>query len=133
MTEQLHTPLGEPVELLRSEEQLRASTTRVPVQRARLEKFEVTEMKTITVPVIREDVRIVYEPVEPGVQVPDSQSATLRPWVLTEERVVVTKERVPVEKVRMVVETVTEQRDVTGEVRKEQITLASIPTSADAR
>jgi len=41
--------------------------------------------------------------------------------VLTEERVVVTKETVPVERVRMDVESVTEQEQVTEEVRKEQI------------
>ena len=41
--------------------------------------------------------------------------------VLTEERVVVNKETVPVEKVRLGTETVTEHREVTEAVRKEQI------------
>jgi stress response protein YsnF len=41
--------------------------------------------------------------------------------VLTEERVVVSKETVPVERVRLGTETITEQREVTETVRKEQI------------
>jgi stress response protein YsnF len=131
MTAHPETPNGDAVEMVRSEERVRASTTRVPVRRARLERFEVTEMQTITVPVVREDVRIVYEPVDPALEVTE-QSAPLRRMVLTQERVVVTKERVPVELVGLVVETVTEQQEVTEEVRKEQITLASVPTPAAA-
>ena len=122
---------GEAVEMIRSEERLRVSTTRVPVRRARLERFEVTEMQTITVPVIREDVRIVYEPVDPTEEfsVPPVPPAPPRPLVLTQERVIVSTERVPVELVTMVVETVTDEQSVTEEVRVEQITMASIPAS----
>jgi len=41
--------------------------------------------------------------------------------VLTEERPVVQKEAVPVERVRLGTETVTDQREVSEEVRKEHI------------
>ena len=128
MTAHPEAPNSDAVEMIRSEEQLRVTTTRVPVRRARLERFEVTEMQTITVPVIREDVRIVYEPVDPA-QERSEPSRTQRPLVLTQERVIVSTERVPVELVSMVVETVTEEQVVTGDVRTEQITMASVPAT----
>jgi len=111
--------------VVRSEERLHLSTRRIPVRRARLEKFQVTEMRTITVPVVREDVRVVYDEIENGSpdQIPSEPRAEFRPWVLMEERIVITKEMVPVETVRLAVETVTEQREITEAVRKEQITL----------
>lgn len=130
MTAQPTTPDGEAVEMVRSQEQVRVSTVRVPVRRARLERFEVTEMQTITVPVIREDVRIVYEPIgasEPISEQISGRPAAQRPLVLTQERLIVSTERVPVELVSLVVETVTEQQVVTADVRSEQITLASVP------
>lgn len=130
MTAYPETPNGETAEIIRSEERVRVDTVRVPVRRARLERFEVTEMQTITVPVVRQDVRIVYEPIDPSEQVAEStpgQPAAQRPLVLTQERVIVSTERVPVELVSMVVETVTEEQTVTAEVRSEQITLASVP------
>ena len=116
---------GSPASVVRSEERLHLSTRRIPVRRARLEKFQVTEMRTITVPVIRDDVRVVYDVIENGSsdQIPSEPRAEFRPWVLMEERIVITKEMVPVETVRLSVETVTEQREITEDVRKEQITL----------
>jgi hypothetical protein len=129
MTAEPEAPDGDGVEIIRSEERLRVGTTRVPVRRARLERFEVTEMQTITVPVIREDVRIVYEPVDPAQAASSLPVAPPRPLVLTQERVIVTTERVPVELASLVIETVTEEQSVTEDVRIEQITLASIPAS----
>jgi len=94
----------------------------VQTGRARLRKFVVTEDQTVTVPVTREEVRVVREPVAPGDTVDDvSIGEAAADVVLTEERVVVNKETVPVEKVRLDTETVTEQQDVTESVRKEQI------------
>ncbi len=49
--------------MTRSEEQLRVSTERVETGRARLRKYVVTEQQTVTVPVSREEVRLVREPV----------------------------------------------------------------------
>jgi|SRR6478752_2184068 uncharacterized protein (TIGR02271 family) len=110
--------------LTRSEEELHVGTERVQTGRARLRKFVVTEQQSVTVPVTREEVRVVREPVAPGETVDDvtigEDGADV---VLTEERVVVNKETVPVEKVRLGTETVTEQQDVTETVRKEQIEL----------
>ncbi len=108
--------------LTRSEEQLHVGTEKVQTGRARLRKFVVTEQQTVTVPVTREEVRVVREPVAPGDTVDDvTIGEAAADVVLTEERVVVNKETVPVEKVRLDTETVTEQRDVTESVRKEQV------------
>src|SRR3954462_12786426 len=85
--------------LTRSEEQLHVGTEKVQVGRARLRKVVVTEQQTVTIPVSREEVRLVREPVAPG----DTADATIgeaaAEVVLTEERVVVSKETVPVERV----------------------------------
>jgi uncharacterized protein (TIGR02271 family) len=116
------TVSGDTDYLTRSEEQLHVGTEKVQTGRARLRKFVVTEQQTVTVPVNREEVRVVREPVAPGDTVDDvTIGEAAADVVLTEERVVVNKETVPVEKVRLDTETVTDQQDVTESVRKEQI------------
>ena len=107
--------------LTRSEEQLHVGTETVQTGRARLRKFVVTENQTVTVPVTREEVRVVREPVSAGDTVDATIGEAAADVVLTEERVVVSKETVPVEKVRLGTETVTEQQEVTEAVRKEQV------------
>ncbi len=113
----------------RSEERLRVGTETVETGRARLRKYIVTEQVTTTVPVSREEVRIVREPITDA-----NRDAALAGGDLTEEqhevilhaeRPVVQKETVAVERVRLATETVTEEQQVTGEVRKEQIEVAS--------
>ena len=107
--------------LTRSEEELHVGTEKVQTGRARLRKVVVTEQQTVTVPVTREEVRVVREPIAPGDTVDATIGEAAADVVLTEERVVVSKETVPVEKVRLDTETVTEQQEVTEAVRKEQI------------
>ena len=108
--------------LVRSEEQLRVHTDQEVAGYARLEKFTVTETKTITVEVTHEEVRLVRRPADG----PDD-SGTAGPtdgtrWmVLTREEVEVSRRVVPVERVRLEVYPVIEQRQVTDQVRKEQI------------
>ena len=115
--------------LIRSEEQLQVSTDRVLAGYARLEKFTVTETKTITVEVTREEVRLVHrdvdssEPEQPTYASPAGTDAD-RWMVLSREEVVVTKQVVPVERVRLEVYPVAEQRQITEQVRKEQIDTA---------
>jgi uncharacterized protein (TIGR02271 family) len=111
--------------MTRSEEQLRVGTQQVEAGRARLRKYVVTEHVTQTVPVSHEEVRIEREPITEG----NMPSATDGPAISEEEhevvlhaeQPVVQKEAVPVERVRLDTETVTEQQQVTDEVRKEQI------------
>ena len=111
--------------MTRSEEQLHVGTETVTAGKARLRKYVVTEQQTVTVPVSHEEVRIEREPVtdanrEAAMDGPSIAEAE-HEVVLTEEQVVVNKEATPVERVRLTTDTVTEDREVTEEVRKEQI------------
>ena len=111
--------------MTRSEERLRVGTQRQAVTRVRLRKVIVTEERTITVPVRREEFRLEREPIadaDNGVTLPDPNLSDAQvEVVLHEERPVVQMEVVPVERVRLVKELVTENREVTEQVRKEQI------------
>ncbi len=111
--------------MTRSEEQLRVGKEQVETGRARLRKYVVTENVTQTIPVQREEVRIEREPITDA----NRGAATDGPAIseeehevtLHEERPVVQKEAVPVERVRLGTETVTDERQVDEQVRKEQI------------
>jgi uncharacterized protein (TIGR02271 family) len=107
--------------LTRSEEQLHVGTEKVQTGRARLRKVVVTEQQTVTIPVTREEVRLVREPIAPGETVDATIGEAAAEVVLTEERVVVSKETVAVERVRLGTVTITEQQEVTEAVRKEKI------------
>jgi uncharacterized protein (TIGR02271 family) len=111
--------------MTRSEERLNVGTESVPVGRARLRKYVVTENVTRTVPVSHEEVRLEREPVTDA-----NRDAALSGGDITEaehevqlnaERPVVTKETVPVERVRLATESVAGEEQVSEEVRKEQI------------
>ena len=113
--------------MTRSEEQLHVGTEKVETGRARLRKFVTTETETRTVPVSHEEVRVEREPITDanagaaldGPAISEEEHEV----VLQAEKPVVAKEAVPVERVRLDKETVTEQAQVTEEVRKEQIEL----------
>jgi uncharacterized protein (TIGR02271 family) len=111
--------------MTRSEEELRVGTTQRESGRARLRKYVVTDQVTKTVPVQREEVRIEREPVTDenigdamdGAEISDEEHEV----VLHEEEPVVEKRVVPKERVRMDTETVSEEREISEQVRKEQI------------
>jgi uncharacterized protein (TIGR02271 family) len=123
--------------MTRSEEQLRVGTEKVQAGRARLRKHVVTENQTVTVPVSREEVTIEREPITDA----NVGQATSGPDLsdeehevqLTEERVVVDKKTVPVERVRLGTETVTEEEQVSEDVRKEQIEFDESDVNPDRR
>lgn len=108
-----------------SEERLRVDTEKVATGRVRLRKYVVTEDQTITVPVSHEEVRLERVPMAEADADDVYDEADLAgaetEVVLTEERVVVTKETVPVQRVHLAKETVTEDQQVTEQVRKERI------------
>jgi uncharacterized protein (TIGR02271 family) len=111
--------------MTRSEEELRVGTQTRERGRARLRKYVVTEEQQVTVPVQREEVRVEREPITDA----NRDAATSGPEiseedhevVLREEEVVVDKQAVPKERVRLDTETVTEERQVSDEIRKERI------------
>jgi len=111
--------------MTRSEEELRVGTTQRERGRARLRKYVVTEEVQTTVPVQREEVRIEREPITEetagrAMEGPDI-SEEEHEVILHEEEPVVEKRAVPKERVRLAKDTVTEEQQVSGEVRKERI------------
>jgi uncharacterized protein (TIGR02271 family) len=111
--------------MTRSEEELTVGTRQREAGRARLRKHVVTEMVTKTVPVKREEVRIEREPItdsnrDDAVDGP-AISEEEHEVVLHEDEVVVDKQTVAKERVRTGTETVSEDREISEEVRKEQI------------
>jgi len=111
--------------MTRSEEELKVGTAERERGRARLRKYVVTEQVTQTVPVKREEVRLEREPITDGNvdQALDGPeiSEEEHEVVLHEEEPVVEKRTVPKERVRMEKESVTDEAQVSEEVRKEQI------------
>ena len=111
--------------MTRSEERLRVGTDRVEAGRARLRKYVVTDQQTVTVPVTHEEVRVEREPITDANRGDALDGPVLseeeHEVVLTEERPVVEKETVPVERVRLSKDAVTEDREVTEDVRHEEI------------
>jgi uncharacterized protein (TIGR02271 family) len=111
--------------MTRSEERVKVGTQQVEAGRAKLRKYVVTEDVTTTVPVSHEEVRLEREPITDA-----NRDAAMSGGDITEEehevtlhaeQPVVQKETVPVERVRLGTETVTENQNVTEQVRKEQI------------
>jgi uncharacterized protein (TIGR02271 family) len=111
--------------MTRSEEELRVGTRQREAGRARLRKYVATEMVTKTVPVSHEEVWIEREPITDGdrdqAMSGNEISEQEHEVVLHEDEVVVDKRTVAMERVRMGTETVTEDCEVSEEVRKEQI------------
>lgn len=117
------------VAMIRSEEQLHVATTTRASERVRLRKYVVTEERTITVSIRREELRLEREPITDVGSEPEAAAPSLRvdapaeqyEMVLHEEQVFVEKRVVPVERVTLTKEVVTEQKQITEQVRREQI------------
>ncbi|MFI5758570.1 PRC and DUF2382 domain-containing protein [Streptomyces sp. NPDC051569] len=110
-------------ELIRSEEQLQIGTEEHEVGRARLHKVVVTENVTTSVPLSHEEVHVIHEAILPE----DRAAASSRigeaeaEVTLHAEQPIIRKEAVAVERVRMETERVTETKEVSSDVRKEEI------------
>ncbi|MET9295249.1 PRC and DUF2382 domain-containing protein [Streptomyces sp. NPDC003077] len=112
-------------EMLVSEERLHIGTEEHETGRARLRKHVETEKVSRTVPVSHEEVRVTRERItdderRQGRTAPRLGNGEVE-VVLHEERPVVSKEAVPVERVRLQTERVTEQREVSADVRREEV------------
>ena len=110
--------------MTRSEEELEVGTERREAGRARLRKYVVTENVETTVPVQREEVRVEREPITDA----NRRRARAGPDISEEEHEVAPRRGaggregvVPKERVRMETDTVTDERTVSEEVRKERI------------
>lgn len=119
--------------MTRSEEELQVGKTQRESGRARLRKYVVTENVETTVPVQREEVRVEREPITDanvgratdGPAISEEEHEV----VLHEEEPVVGKRAVPKERVRMDKDTVTDERQVSEEVRKERIEAEGVDRS----
>jgi uncharacterized protein (TIGR02271 family) len=118
-----------PAEMIRSEEELHVTTVWRPSEVLRLRKVVVTEEVTVTVSLRREEIRVEHVPVTAGVSdaeladlLTEAAQVNVSELVLLEEQPVVEKRLVPYERVRFSKAVVTEERQVTDQVRKEQIT-----------
>ena len=111
--------------MTRSEEELRVGKAQQERGRARLRKYVVTEEVQTTVPVQREEVRVEREPITDGNvdQALDGPeiSEEEHEVVLHEEQPVVEKRTVPKERVALRKDTVTDEHQISEQVRKEQI------------
>jgi uncharacterized protein (TIGR02271 family) len=111
--------------MTRSEEELRVGKAQREAGTARLKKNVITENVTKTVPVQREEVRIDRESITDanvdrataGPDISDEEHEV----VLHEEEPVVEKRSIPKERVRLSKEAVTDEQEISEEVRKEQI------------
>ena len=111
--------------MTRSEEELRIGTRTRESGRVRLRKYVVPEYVEQTVPVRREEVRVERVPITDanvdqamaGPEISEEEHEV----VLYEEELVVEKRVVPKERVRINKDTFTDERQVSEEVRKEQI------------
>lgn len=122
-------------ELTRSEERPRVGTRTVPASRAVLRRTRVVEDRTFSVPLGRDQVQVVYEPLpdrgpapvsEPSPQgtpqARDGADGDDEGWVvLYEERLLIRTEWVPVERVRLGTVGVQGEEVVQVDLRRERI------------
>jgi uncharacterized protein (TIGR02271 family) len=118
--------------VVRSEERLDVGTQREEYGTARIRKYTTTEQESVSVPVTREEVRVIREPIDNPASVKGEPFTDAeREVTLHEDQIVVEKRSVPVERVRLGVEEVTDQKTVQEAVRKEHIETDGIGTSDD--
>ena len=119
------------VDVVRSEEQVRVSTRSYVTGTVRVRKVLVTEERTVTVRVQREELRLEEQPAQDGGAedqvAPDvghqlGSGAPLE-LVLHEQRPVITYETVPVERVRIGTRVVGGEQTVRSDVRREVVEL----------
>ncbi len=117
-----------PLVATRSEEQLRVATESVPVGTVRVSKHIVTEEKTITVQLRREELRLEHVPLTPtehpghgaAHEVGAGKDVVI---VLHAEQANVTTEIVPIERVTVHTDVITEQQSLWGTVSHEEVTI----------
>lgn len=110
-----------------SAEQLRTGVTQVPVGRVRVSTRVVTETRTLTVQVRREELVIEHLPLDsehPPVGEPSARPLESGPALeleLREETIEIVTRVVPVERVRIYLDRVADTEQVTAELAREQV------------
>ena len=106
--------------VVRREEEVRVGTERVQTGRVRLRKHVVTDTKTVEVPVEREEVEVVREPIADGGRGGDLAEGEAE-VTLSEDRPVVEKEVVDKERVGLGKTTVQDTERVQTDVSREEV------------
>jgi uncharacterized protein (TIGR02271 family) len=123
--------------MTRSEERMNVGTEQRESGRARLRKYIVSENVSTTVPVSHEEITLEREPITETNRGDAMAGGDLteeeHEVILTEQHAVTSKETVPVERVRLGTETVSENQQVEGTVRKEQIDQVEVEGAAGER
>jgi stress response protein YsnF len=119
--------------MTRSEEELVAGKRTQEAGRVRLVKYVETEHRNITIPVQRERAKLVSEPItdenrDEAMRGPDIRE-NVHEETLYEEEPVVEKRTVPKERVRLSTEVHQEERQVSEDIRKEQIDTEGVDPS----
>jgi uncharacterized protein (TIGR02271 family) len=107
--------------MVRSEEELKVGTEQARRGRAGVRKRVKTEQVERTVPVEREELRVEREPIPAGERGRAEVGENEQTIELHEERPVVEKQVVPKERIRVGKEVVTDEEQVSEEVRKEEV------------
>jgi len=120
-----HSTGGHDNAMTRSEEELRVGKVTEQAGRVRLRKWVETDRVTETVPVTKETVSVEREPITGG-NIGDAMSGpeiTESEFEVTvnEERAVAETEVVPKERIRLDKERVTEQQQISADLRKEHV------------
>lgn len=129
------TSVSQPhVNVIRSEEELSVERRWRDSERIRVTKRVVTEERTFTVPVRREELVIEHEPLPEG-SVRSEPPERVEDLVLTlcEEQVEIVTRVVPVENIRIAVERVTEHVRIDESLDREQVDVISEPMAVDRR
>lgn len=106
--------------VVRHEEEVNVGTERVQTGRARLRKHIVHDTETVTVPVEREEVEIVREPIADGEHGGELSDGDVE-VTLSEERPVVEKDVVAKERVGLDKNVVRDQEQVQTDVAREEV------------
>lgn len=121
------SPSEHPAPVIRREERLHVSTETIPQETVRIEKVIVTEQRTFTADVRREELRITRQPIAGHDPLPTAQRD--QPTVpivliLREEHLVITTVLVPVEKITVDVADVISEHHISESLRSEHIDIA---------
>lgn len=118
------SPSEHPAPVTRREERLRISKETIPRETVRVEKVIVTEQRTFTVDVRREEIRITRQPIADDDPLPtaDRDHPTVPiVLILREEQLVLTTVTVPVEKITVDIADVISEHHVSESLQGERI------------